>query len=99
MKGSDMTTAKQMMVEIDNLKCGGCERSVLKAMTALEGVSDVVVDREHQAVHWRSDESLRPVVVARLQSIGYPEKGAVAGFEAGVANARSFVSCAIGRVS
>jgi len=31
--------------------------------------------------------------------MGYPEHGSVTGLDAGLANAKSFVSCAIGRVS
>jgi copper chaperone len=34
-----------------------------------------------------------------LKSMGYPEYGSVTGLDAGLANAKSFVSCAIGRVS
>jgi copper chaperone len=43
--------------------------------------------------------SLREALVAKLKSMGYPEHGSVSGFDAGLANAKSFVSCAIGRVS
>jgi hypothetical protein len=31
--------------------------------------------------------------------MGYPEHGSVSGLEAGLTNAKSFVSCAIGRMS
>jgi hypothetical protein len=31
--------------------------------------------------------------------MGYPERGTLHGLSAGVANAKSFVSCAIGRIS
>jgi copper chaperone len=34
-----------------------------------------------------------------LLSLGYPEKGSVAGMEALKAKGKSFVSCAIGRMS
>ena len=44
-------------------------------------------------------ESVRTQVAAKLRSMGYPEKGSLQGFDAGVANAKSFVSCAIGRMS
>jgi copper chaperone len=37
--------------------------------------------------------------VAKLKSMGYPEHGSISGLDAGLANAKSFVSCAIGRVS
>jgi len=37
--------------------------------------------------------------VSKLKSMGYPEQGSVSGLDAGLANAKSFGSCAIGRVS
>jgi copper chaperone len=46
-----------------------------------------------------ADESLREAVVSKLKSMGYPEHGSVSGLEAGLTNAKSFVSCAIGRVT
>jgi len=38
-------------------------------------------------------------LLSKLKSMGYPEQGSVSGLDAGLANAKSFVSCAIGRVS
>jgi len=39
------------------------------------------------------------LVIDKLKSMGYPEKGSVAGLAAGITNAKSFVSCAIGRMT
>ncbi len=33
-----------MQIEIDNLKCGGCEKTILKGLNALGTISDVSVD-------------------------------------------------------
>ncbi|WP_445775556.1 heavy-metal-associated domain-containing protein [Shewanella sp.] len=88
-----------MQIEIDNLKCGGCEKSIVKGLSAMPEVADVVVDREHQTVRFNGAASDRDVVVQKLRSMGYPEKGSLAGFDAGLANAKSFVSCAVGRMS
>jgi copper chaperone len=46
-----------------------------------------------------ADASLRDALVSKLKSMGYPEHGSVSGLDAGLANAKSFVSCAIGRIS
>ncbi len=92
-----MTTA--MQIEIENLKCGGCEKSILKGLNALSDICDVEVDREHQLVRFTGSPSIRDVVADKLRSMGYPEKGTLKGLDAGLANAKSFVSCAIGRVS
>ena len=88
-----------MQIEIDNLKCGGCARSILKGLAELPGVSDVEVDHDQQVVRFTGVESVRAQVADKLRSMGYPEKGSLQGFEAGMANAKSFVSCAIGRLS
>jgi len=88
-----------MQIEIDNLKCGGCEKSIVKGLSAMPQVSDVVVDRAHQTVRFTGVASDRDAVVQKLRSMGYPEKGSLAGMQAGLANAKSFVSCALGRMS
>ena len=92
-----MTTA--MHIEVENVKCGGCERSILKGLSTINGLSDVVVDREHQTVRFSGQKDLRAAVAEKLHSMGYPEKGSAQGLNASFANAKSFVSCAIGRVS
>lgn len=88
-----------MKIQVENIKCGGCERSILKGLAAIKGISDVAVDREQQTIQFSGTAPLRPIVAETLRSMGYPEKGSVHGLNAGLANAKSFVSCAIGRVS
>jgi copper chaperone len=58
-----------------------------------------VIDRDQQIVSITADDSLRDVIAAKLKSMGYPEYGSVRGLNAGLANAKSFVSCAIGLIS
>jgi copper chaperone len=88
-----------MQIAIDNLKCGGCERSIVNGLSAMPEVADLVVDREQQTVRFTGAASDRETVVQKLRSMGYPEKGSLAGVQAGLANAKSFVSCAVGRMS
>ena len=90
---------KAMEIEIDNLKCGGCEKSIVKGVSSIDGVSEVNVDHDQQLVQFLGEENLRQKVADKLRSMGYPETGSIHGLEAGVANVKSFVSCAIGRVS
>lgn len=85
-------------IEVDNLKCGGCATTITKSLSAMAGVSNVAVDPEVKSVSFSADESLRSKVAAKLKSLGYPEKGSTHGIEAGVATAKSFVSCAVGRI-
>jgi copper chaperone len=95
----DIEMNVSMHIEIDNLKCGGCEKTIVKGLSAMPQVSGLVVDREQQVVRFSGKASDRDAVVQKLRSMGYPEKGSLAGVQAGLANAKSFVSCAMGRMS
>lgn len=88
-----------MQIEINNLKCGGCEKSIARGLSAMPEVFDLVVDREHHMVRFSGVAASRDAVVQKLNAMGYPEKGSLEGMEAGLANAKSFVSCAVGRLS
>ncbi|NBU17962.1 MAG: copper chaperone [Betaproteobacteria bacterium] len=88
-----------MQIHVENIKCGGCEKSIVKGLSAIDGLSNIVIDRDLQMVSVTADESQRDAIAAKLKSMGYPEYGSVSGLDAGLANAKSFVSCAIGRVS
>jgi copper chaperone len=88
-----------MHFEIDNLKCGGCEKTILKGLNALDGVTEGSVDHELQMVSLQAEPAMRAAIVEKLQDMGYPEKGSIEGFEAGVSNIKSYVSCAIGKMS
>jgi len=92
-------SVNQIQVHVENIKCGGCEKSIIKGLTSIEGLSNIVIDRDLQLVSVSADASLRDALVLKLKSLGYPEHGSVSGLDAGLANAKPFVSCAIGRVS
>jgi copper chaperone len=92
-------SVNQIEIYVENIKCGGCEKSIIKGLNSIEGVSNIVIDQEQQMVSVLADESLRDALVSKLKSMGYPEHGSVSGLDAGLANAKSFVSCAIGRIS
>jgi copper chaperone len=88
-----------MLIEIENLKCGGCGNTIKKELTKIEGVEHVTVEVEHGRVNVEAAEQKRSEVVAKLLQLGYPEVGSTAGIEAGVAKVKSYVSCAIGKLT
>lgn len=90
---------KEMEIEVENLKCGGCARSIQKGLSEVAGITNIEVDNERRLVKFVGAEALRVHVADKLRSMGYPEKGTLEGLSAGLANAKSFISCAIGRLA
>jgi len=86
--------------EIDNLKCGGCANTIIKTLNNIPGLSNPKVDVENGTIRFENDSSFDVQSVKdKLASIGYPVKGSVAGLEKMVGVAKSYVSCAIGKMS
>jgi copper chaperone len=82
--------------EVENIKCGGCAQSIERAIKALPDVSRVTVDVESGRVSVTAQADLRGPVRDALARLGYPERGSANGI---ASKARSFVSCAVGRIS
>lgn len=87
-------------INIDNMKCGGCAGSIKKGLKTYTEVSEVAVDIENETVEITHNDNF-PVetLKEKLASMGYPEKGTLEGFDKFAANAKSYVSCAIGKIS
>ena len=86
--------------EIENLKCGGCANTIQQALNSFQGLSKTRVDVENGSVSFDFNKaSLVDAVKEKLQSLGYPEKGTLTGMKKFGANARSYVSCAIGKIN
>lgn len=85
---------------IENLKCGGCANSIKTGLKKLSGVATVEVNKDESSVTVEYTEGgvSRADMTEALLKMGYPEVGTVEGFSAIAANAKSFVSCAIGRM-
>ncbi len=86
-----------MEIKIENLKCAGCATSIKNDISAIEGISDVRVIVETSTVSFTADdESKVEEVKTRLSKLGYPPEGS----ENNLGHkAKSFVSCAVGRMS
>lgn len=90
----------QIVIEVENIKCGGCANSITGKLKENEHIQDVTVDIENGAVTLETDsDAIRDDAISRLLKMGYPEKGSVEGLASVKAKASSFVSCAVGRMS
>lgn len=84
-------------LEIQNLKCGGCAHTITTKISAFENVSEVAVNVETSEISFGYDtEATLELVVEKLKQLGYPVEGAD---NNGLLKAKSFVSCAIGKVT
>ncbi|MCW8963051.1 MAG: heavy-metal-associated domain-containing protein [Gammaproteobacteria bacterium] len=88
-----------MIIAVENIKCGGCASTIMNKMKTLDDITDVKVDIEDGLVTIEGNKSRRDDYAAELASIGYPEVGSVHGLGSAGAKAKSFVSCAVGRMS
>ena len=84
-------------IKIQNLKCGGCANTIVTQLSKLNGVSDVVVNNDTDEVTFthKLDSELE-TVKNKLSDLGYPMVGESNPLPK---KAKSFVSCAIGRMS
>ncbi|CAN8139702.1 heavy-metal-associated domain-containing protein [Thiomicrorhabdus sp. 6S2-11] len=92
----------EYQLQVDNIKCGGCAGSISKKLNQIEQLSDVQVDIEQGMVAFQSDDDSGQILIevkAALLKMGYPETGSVEGARAMGAKAKSFVSCAVGKMS
>lgn len=84
-------------VIIQNLKCGGCANTIIKKISALNGVSEVEVDTEKDTVSFIAENHEDVLQVKeKLKVLGYPS---VNDANSMVTKAKSFISCANGRVT
>ncbi len=83
------------IIEIENLKCGGCAATIKKGLLSLEDVNDIEIDVENSLVKITSEKEDVLAVKEKLSKLGYPpvgDKNTV------LHKAKSFVSCAVGRM-
>jgi len=86
---------KQEIIVIENLKCEGCKNTIIKAVQKLKGISSVAINLENsEVVIEKNGEILRESIIEKLAKLGYPEEGN----SNLIHKAKSYVSCAIGRI-
>ncbi len=86
-------------ISVENIKCGGCANTITTRLNALDVIDSCEVDVERGIISISGDESSKEEVSQLLLKLGYPESGTAEGLKAATAKAKSFVSCAVGKMS
>lgn len=88
--------------EVANIRCGGCATTITKALQEA-GFKEIVVDlscEPRKVTVDAVDEAQLAQVKAILRNLGYPlSTEENSGVDSVVLKAKSFVSCAIGKIS
>ncbi|WP_299521411.1 heavy-metal-associated domain-containing protein [Winogradskyella sp.] len=84
-------------LQIQNLKCGGCANTIITQLSKLTGVSEVTVNNntDEVSLNYNSEKELE-TIKKKLSDLGYPMVGEANPLPK---KAKSFVSCAIGRMT
>ena len=86
--------------EVINVKCGGCASTLTTSLKEEFGEVEVNLDVEPRQITLDIEESKLPALRAKLKKLGYPmsdeELSKLEGF---TTNAKSFVSCAVGKMN
>ncbi len=84
-------------IPIQNLKCGGCANTITKGISAIDAIKNVSVNVDDNTVtfSYETEEQVNEVKI-KLKSLGYPVDGETNTLGD---KAKSYVSCAIGKIS
>ena len=87
---------KTEKIIIENLKCQGCANTIKSEISKIDGVKKVEINHDDSSItiDYEKEENFREIFAAKLRNLGYPEIGKGNVFVA----AKSYVSCAIGRM-
>lgn len=85
---------------VENIKCGGCANTITKSLTEL-GFQNIQVDHENNLICFNDSSDDEKIISAlnKLRGLGYPIVDSEEGLTALALKAKSFTSCAIGKIS
>ena len=86
-------------IKVENIKCGGCANTITTKLNTLDFIDSCKVDIENGIVTIDGDDTKKAEAAQLLLKLGYPESGTAEGLKAAKAKAKSFVSCAVGRIN
>lgn len=82
---------------VQNLKCGGCAKTIYTHLEKLKSLSDIEVEIEPSKVSFSYNDMESALEAKRiLKSLGYPS---ITDRNSMVDKTKSFISCASGKIS
>ena len=85
--------------EILNIKCEGCARTLKDSLRDEFGEVEVDLEKMPRVISLEIKKNQEPNLRNKLKSLGYPFADENVGmFESGGLKAKSFVSCAVGKI-
>jgi len=85
--------------QVQNVKCGGCANTLKKALLEDFGEVEVNLEKEPREITLEVSEDKKNNLKYKLRSLGYPlSDDELSPLQNVGAKAKSFVSCAIGKM-
>ncbi len=84
----------EQLFVVENIKCGGCENTIKKALKKIPLVEDVEITIQTGTIKINGTAD-RDAIVNKLHDLGYPQEGE----NSFISKAKSYLSCAIGKTT
>lgn len=89
----------ERILEVQNVKCGGCASTLRKGLEDDFGEVRVELRTDPRTITLNIEESQMEALKLKLRSLGYPlVSDELTPFQEATTTAKSFVSCAIGKI-
>lgn len=87
-------------LEVENVKCGGCANTLITSLKEEFGNVEVDLDVNPRKITLDLEDNKKEALKLKLRSLGYPlSSDELSGFQKATTTAKSFVSCAIGKMN
>ena len=86
--------------EVLNVKCGGCASTLTKSLKDEFGEVEVNLEVYPRQITLELQDEQKEALKLKLRGLGYPlSDDELSGFQKATTTAKSFVSCAIGKIN
>jgi copper chaperone len=86
--------------EVQNVKCGGCANTLITSLKEEFGEVSVDLDVNPRKITLDLEDEKKDSLKLKLRALGYPlSSDELSGLQKATTTAKSFVSCAIGKVN